>query len=79
MPNYAVEQQRLISAIASQRSAIERSKLDILELADRKLRALESIAAAEKAIAHSEENLASLKEAHGALDKKKFKEMADSV
>ena len=79
MPNYMVEQQRLVSAIAAQRAAIERSKLDILELADRKVRAVESIAASEKAIDHSETNLNSLKKAHGELDKKKFKEMADSV
>lgn len=79
MPNYQVEQQRLISNIAAQKAAIERLKLDILELADRKIRALESITAAEKAIEHADKNLAGLKEAHGALDKKKFKELADSV
>ena len=48
MPNYLVEQQRLISSIAAQRAAIERSKLDILELADRKARSLVAIAASER-------------------------------
>jgi len=67
LPNYHVEQQRLRAQLAAQRSKIEEQKLTILEMADRKTRHEENIAAAERAIAEYAKQLAALEATHGAL------------
>lgn len=67
MANPKVEQQRLRMQIAAQRHQVEQQTLAILEMADRKARHLENIAAAHRAIAEFERTLASLDAAHGAL------------
>lgn len=65
MPNYEVEKQRLRSQIATLRANIERQRLEIMELEDRKSRALENIEATEKAIKEYEKQLRGLEETHG--------------
>jgi len=65
MPNYKLEQQRLRAKIAEQRATIERQRLDILEMDDRRARHEENIAAAEKAIEKFTNDLKSLEETHG--------------
>jgi hypothetical protein len=67
-PNYLVEQQRLRSQIAAQIATIERQKLEVLELVDRKLRHEENIEAACQAINDMQAQLNSLANAHGVLN-----------
>lgn len=78
-PNYMVEQQRLRSQIAAQRSTIEGQKLAILEMADRKVRHMENIQAAEREVAKLEEKLTRLQADHGELTSGKVAEMIDSL
>jgi protein subunit release factor B len=65
MPNYQVECQRLRMQIASLKANIERQKLEILEMEDRKRTALENIEATKKAISEYKIQLKELEEAHG--------------
>lgn len=67
MPNYHIEMQRLRHGIAQQHGNIIGQELAIMEMADRKLRMLENIAAARRAVAESEEKLKALEETHGPL------------
>jgi len=67
MPNYQLEQQRLRFQIVTQEQAIEKNKLDIMEMEDRKQRHLENMNAAKDAIAGYKKSLASLEQAHGKL------------
>jgi chromosome segregation ATPase len=69
-PNWRVEMQRLRKTIAEQHANIERQKLEIMEMADRKRRHEENIEAANKAIKEMEANLKSLENEHGALGDK---------
>lgn len=68
MPNYKLEQQRKRSQIAEQRAVIERQRLDILEMEDRKIRHETNIEAAEKAIEKYTAELKGLEEIHGRID-----------
>lgn len=65
MPNYTVEIQRLKSRIADQHQIIERQKLEILEMEDRRSRHEENIEAAKEAIKKMELDLKGLIETHG--------------
>ena len=65
-PDYFVEQQRTRMNIAKLRTQIEQQKLEIMEMASRKAKARESIAASEKAVVGLEETLEKLIATHGA-------------
>ncbi len=67
MPDYKVEMQRLVMQIAAQEHAVQQRRLEIMEMADRKKRAIEAIDAAKKAIAKIKKDLESLEGAHGKL------------
>ena len=79
IPNYKVEQQRLKMRIAEQHSNIERQTLDIMEMADRKLRHEENIEAAHRAIAQYQSDLSALENAHGKLDENEIEAMSASI
>jgi hypothetical protein len=66
MPDYHVEQQKIRVQIANLQANLARYDLDIMEADSRKKQAYINIEATKEAIAHSEETLASLIEAHGA-------------
>ena len=69
--NYFVEQQRQLVQISSLKTNLQRSMLEIMELADRREKAITNIEATREAIKEAEETLASLVEEHGeapALD-----------
>lgn len=78
-PNYRVEIQRIKSNIAAQQANIERQRLEILEMVDRKGRHEENILAAQRAIADLEQQLAQLSQAHGELTEEVYLEMAQSL
>ncbi len=65
MPDYQLESQRLRATIAQLLWNIEKGKLEILEVANRKKRAIENIAATEKAIKEMKEKLKGLIKTHG--------------
>ena len=65
MPDYFVEQQRVISQIAAQENTIQRQRLDIMEMDARKRKSFENIKAAKEAIVSMKETLASLIDTHG--------------
>jgi protein subunit release factor B len=65
MPNYQVECQRIRTQIASLKANIERQKLEIMEMEDRKRTSLENIEATKKAISEYKVQLKELEEAHG--------------
>lgn len=79
LPNYNLEQQRLRSQIAAQRAQIEQQWLAILEMADRKQRHEDNIAAAKRSIADFEERLRDLEETHGILTDEQREQMKESV
>lgn len=64
-PDYQVEQQRLVAQIASLKSNLERQKLEIMEMDDRRKKNLENIEATKKSIAGLEKDLRGLVETHG--------------
>jgi hypothetical protein len=78
-PNYLVEQQRIKSQVAAQWATVERQRLEILELVDRKRRNEENIDAALRAIDELKESLAALADAHGALDDAAYQRLAGEV
>ena len=65
MPDYHLEIQKLRTGIASLRHNTERFRLEVMEVASRKKKALENLAATEVAIEEHEQRLAGLIETHG--------------
>ncbi len=65
MPDYHVEQQRLRMNMMNLRLQIERAKLEVMEMAARKVKALETIESSELAIMGLDEKLAELIQTHG--------------
>ena len=65
MPDYHLEIQKLRMGIASLQHNIERYKLDIMEVASRKKKAFDNLAATTAAIEEHEKRLAGLIETHG--------------
>jgi len=65
LPNYQVEMQRLRMQIAELRANMERQKLEIMEMEDRKSRLEENIQASINSIGEYEAQLVSLQETHG--------------
>lgn len=78
-PNYQVEQMRLRSQILAQEAAIATQRLAIMEMADRKSRHLDNIAAAKRAIEEMQEKLKGLGEAHGELTEQQFERYEASL
>ena len=72
VPNYNVEQQRLIMAIAQFNHNIERYKFEIVEMEDRKEKTIVNIRATKKAIKEAEKNLAALVAEHGKAEPPDF-------
>ena len=72
LPNYFVEQQRIKTEIANQRSTIARQYLEIMEMSDRKSRILENIEAAQAVIDDREQKLQGLINEHGSLNELEF-------
>lgn len=66
MPNYQVEMQRLRSQILDLQATIQKQILTVLEMADRKAKLLENIAATKKAIVDYEVKLGGLEKTHGS-------------
>ena len=77
--NYKVEQQRLKMQIAAQEHAIEQRKLEIMEMASKKDKALEQIEAAQKAIDHFKSNMKDLGGAHGKLSEQDFEKAKEGI
>lgn len=68
MPDYHVEQQKLVVQIMTLQTNGARSKLEIMQLDSRKISALETIKATQMAIDECEERLKGLEETHGELE-----------
>jgi len=68
MPDYMVEQQRIIGQLADQRMRVERFKLEIMEIESKRKTALVNWVATDKSIAELEEKLKALKKEHGVVD-----------
>lgn len=68
MPDYHVEQQKLVVQIMTLQTNLARSKLEIMQLDSRKVTALENIQSTKVAIDDCEERLRGLEETHGKLE-----------
>lgn len=68
MPDYYVEQQKLVVQIMTLQTNMARSKLEIMQLDSRRAGALENIQSTERAIGECEERLRGLEETHGKLE-----------
>ena len=64
-PDYFVEQQRVRMNIAAMRTQVERAKLEIMEMAARREKAIESIETSQQAIVKMEATLEELIQTHG--------------
>ena len=64
-PDYHVEQQRLRMNVMNLRLQIERAKLEVMEMAARKVKARETIESSEAAIKDMDAKLAELIKTHG--------------
>lgn len=67
MPNYGVEQQRVVSDIATLTATVERQKLELLELKSRQQGLVENIAATKVSLEERKKLLAGLVKEHGVL------------
>ena len=65
MPNYHVSIQRIKATIAGLHHNIERAKLELMEIEDRRVRQIENMNATRGAIAEQEASLKSLLDEHG--------------
>lgn len=68
MPDYHVEQQKLVVQIMTLQANAARSKLEIMQLESRKVSALENIQSTDRAIDDCKERLKGLEETHGKLE-----------
>ncbi len=68
MPNYFVEQQRLVAQIFTLRSTYQRQKLEVMEMADRKVRLEENMASTTGSIAETKRKLDDLIKTHGKAE-----------
>lgn len=68
MPDFDVEQQKLVVQIMTLQANQARSKLEIMQLDSRRVGALETIEATKMAIGDCEERLRGLEETHGKLE-----------
>ena len=66
MPNYHVEQKKLEFQIKNLEANLLRFELEILEIIDRKKKAIENIEATNRAVAEHTARLQSLEKEHGA-------------
>jgi len=67
MPDYNVEQQKLVVQIMTLQANLARTKLEIMQLDSRKASAIETIEASHAAIDDCKERLVTLEDAHGKL------------
>lgn len=65
MPDYHLEQQRLIAQIASLKSNVEQQKLEIMQIESRREKLVENIEATKKSVGDLEKDLRGLVETHG--------------
>lgn len=68
MPDYFVEQQRLIRRLKDQESRLEASKLQYMEAEEQQRSALKNISAHQEELERIEERLAGLEKEHGKPD-----------
>ena len=68
VPNYHVEQQRLLAQIYTLRSTYQRQKLEVMEMADRKERLEVNMAATKSGIAEARGKLDDLIKTHGKAE-----------
>jgi chromosome segregation ATPase len=68
MPNYQVEQLKLVAQIAGLKANIARQTLEIAEMEDRKARYIENIASTKESITEYEKQLKGLEQEHGKAE-----------
>ena len=68
MPDFQVEQQKLVVQIMTLQANMARTRLEIMQLDGRKVIASETLGATKVAIGECEERLRGLEEAHGKLE-----------
>ena len=68
MPDYHVEQQKLVVQIMTLQANLARTRLEIMQLDSRKIGALENIQSTKTAVSDCEERLRGLEETHGKIE-----------